>query len=135
MEPFERGATNLETSLPAEGPQKQADKQKQDKNQNKMPPMSHTLMDLIITIALYLPRDSYRSLFRMAEIMINKDKDPQLQKKAYKFIPRLAESEMGKATLKDRTTASTAKRRKSDSTIAERQTLRNLGSHRVSSTK
>jgi ribosomal RNA-processing protein 12 len=64
--------------------------------------MSHTLMDLIITISLYLPRDSYRSLFRMAEIMINKDKDPQLQKKAYKLIPRLAESEEGKAALKDR---------------------------------
>jgi ribosomal RNA-processing protein 12 len=102
METFERVATNLEASLPAEGPQTQADKQKQDKGQNKMPPMSHTLMDLIITIALYLPRDSYRSLFRMAEIMINKDKDPQLQKKAYKLIPRLAESEMGKAALKDR---------------------------------
>jgi ribosomal RNA-processing protein 12 len=102
METFERVATTLESSLPAEGSQTQADKQKQDKSQNKMPPMSHTLMDLIITIALYLPRDSYRSLFRMAEIMINKDKDPQLQKKAYKLIPRLAESETGKAALKDR---------------------------------
>jgi ribosomal RNA-processing protein 12 len=102
METFERVATNLEESLPAEGSQTQADKQKQPQSQNKMPPMSHTLMDLIITIALYLPRDSYRSLFRMAEIMINKDKDPQLQKKAYKLIPRLAESEMGKAALKER---------------------------------
>ncbi|KAH4037918.1 hypothetical protein HBI26_042580 [Parastagonospora nodorum] len=102
METFERVATNLEASLPAEGPQTQADKQKQPQGPNKMPPMSHTLMDLIITIALYLPRDSYRSLFRMAEIMINKDKDPQLQKKAYKLIPRLAESEHGKAALKER---------------------------------
>jgi ribosomal RNA-processing protein 12 len=64
--------------------------------------MSHTLMDLIITIALYLPRDSYRSLFRMAEIMINKENDPQLQKKAYKLIPRLSESDIGKAALRDR---------------------------------
>ncbi|CAO2650897.1 Nn.00g091940.m01.CDS01 [Neocucurbitaria sp. VM-36] len=102
METFERVATNLESSLPETGSQTQADKQKQDKNQNKMPPMSHTLMDLIITIALYLPRDSYRSLFRMAEIMINKDNDSQLQKKAYKLIPRLAESDLGKAALKDR---------------------------------
>ena len=102
METFERVATNLESSLPDEGPQTQADKQKQNRSPNQMPPMSHTLMDLIITISLYLPRDSYRSLFRMAEIMINKDKDPQLQKKAYKLIPRLAESEAGKAALKDR---------------------------------
>ncbi|KAF2829926.1 NUC173-domain-containing protein [Ophiobolus disseminans] len=102
METFERVATNLEAALPTEGPQTQADKQKQEKKQGQMPPMSHTLMDLIITIALYLPRDSYRSLFRMAEIMINKENDPQLQKKAYKLIPRLAESEIGRAALKDR---------------------------------
>jgi ribosomal RNA-processing protein 12 len=99
METFERVATNLEAVLPEAGSQTQADKQKQEKSQSKMPPMSHTLMDLIITIALYLPRDSYGSLFRMAEIMINKDNDPQLQKKAYKLIPRLAESEMGKNAL------------------------------------
>lgn len=102
METFERVATNLESVLPTEGSQTQADKQKQEKKQGQMPPMSHTLMDLIITISPYLPRDSYRSLFRMAEIMINKDNDPQLQKKAYKLIPRLAESETGKAALTDR---------------------------------
>ncbi|PSN61282.1 NUC173-domain-containing protein [Corynespora cassiicola Philippines] len=102
METFERVATNLEASLPKEGSQTQADKQKQDKSQNKMPPMSHTLMDLIITISLYLPSDSYPALFRMAANMIDKDNDPQLQKKAYKLIPRLAESEIGKEALKAR---------------------------------
>ena len=102
METFERVASNLEASLPEPGSQTQAAKQKQETGPNKMPPMSHTLMDLIITIALYLPRDSYRSLFRMAEIMINRENEPQLQKKAYKLIPRLAESEMGKAALKER---------------------------------
>ncbi|KAJ4297632.1 pre-rRNA processing protein [Kalmusia sp. IMI 367209] len=102
MDTFERVATNLEAVLPESGPQTQADKQKQDKNQSKMPPMSHTLMDLIITIAPYLPRDSYPSLFRMASIMINKKEDPQLQKKAYKLIPRLGESETGKAALQER---------------------------------
>ncbi|KAF2130784.1 NUC173-domain-containing protein [Dothidotthia symphoricarpi CBS 119687] len=102
METFERVATSLEVSVPETGFQTQADKQKQATGQNKMPPMSHTLMDLIITISLYLPRDSYGSLFRMAEIMINKDNDPQLQKKAYKLIPRLAESEMGRHALKER---------------------------------
>lgn len=102
METFERVATNLEAALPETGPQTQAEKQKQDKNQAKMPPMSHTLMDLIITIALYLPRDSYTSLFKMASVLIQKDDDPQLQKKAYKLIPRLAESEVGKQALRSR---------------------------------
>jgi ribosomal RNA-processing protein 12 len=102
MDTFERVATNLETALPEAGPQTQADKQKQDKTQSKMPPMSHTLMDLIITISLYLPRDSYTSLFKMASVLINKADDPQLQKKAYKLIPRLAESEIGKEALRIR---------------------------------
>lgn len=103
METFERVAASLETALPEGGSQTQADKQKQDKNQNKMPPMSHTLMDLIITIAPYLPRDSYPGLFKMASIMINTKEDPQLQKKAYKLIPRLGESEVGKVALQERT--------------------------------
>ena len=64
--------------------------------------MSHTLMDLIITISLYLPRESYTSLFKMASVLINKADDPQLQKKAYKLIPRLAESEIGKEALRIR---------------------------------
>ncbi|KAF2267310.1 NUC173-domain-containing protein [Lojkania enalia] len=102
METFERVATNLETALAEAAPQTQADKQKQDKYQNKMPPVSHTLMDLVITISVYLPRDSFPSLFRMAATTINKDDDPQLQKKAYKLIPRLAESEIGKAALRER---------------------------------
>ncbi|KAF2005141.1 ribosomal RNA-processing protein 12 [Amniculicola lignicola CBS 123094] len=102
METFERVATNLEAALAESGPQTQADKQKQDKTQTKMPPMSHTLMDLVITISLYLPRDSYPSLFRMAATLISKDDDPQLQKKAYKLIPRLAESDLGKAALRER---------------------------------
>ncbi|KAF2446900.1 NUC173-domain-containing protein [Karstenula rhodostoma CBS 690.94] len=103
METFERVATSLEAAVPAEGSQTQADKQKQGKKQDKMPPMSHTLMDLIITIAPYLPRDSYPALFKMASIMINRKEDPQLQKKAYKMIPRLGESEIGKSALQDRT--------------------------------
>lgn len=102
METFERVATNLEAALAEANPQTQADKQKQNKNQSKMPPMSHTLMDLIITISIYLPRDSYPSLFRMAAIMINKKDDPQLQKKAYKLIPRLGESNTGKEALQER---------------------------------
>ncbi|KAF2658411.1 NUC173-domain-containing protein [Lophiostoma macrostomum CBS 122681] len=102
METFERVATNLEAALAETGSQTQADKQKKDKGPNKMPPMSHTLMDLVITISLYLPRDSFPSLFRMAATMINKDDDPQLQKKAYKLIPRLAESAIGRAALEER---------------------------------
>ncbi|KAF2205629.1 NUC173-domain-containing protein [Delitschia confertaspora ATCC 74209] len=102
METFERVASALETSLADSGSQTQADKQKQNQGQNRMPPMSHTLMDLVITISIYLPRDSFPSLFTMATTMVNKNDDPQLQKKAYKLIPRLSETDVGKAALQQR---------------------------------
>lgn len=104
METFVRVTTHLESSLGEGGPQTQADKQKQEKTKDKMPPMSHTLMDLVITISIYLPRDSFPTLFQMAALIVNKDDDPQLQKKAYKLIPRLAESPIGKAALEERNT-------------------------------
>ena len=99
---FEKVITMLESSLEKAGPQTQADKQKQAKSENKMPPLSHTFMDLVITIAIYLPRDCYASLFNMAALIIVKDDDPQLQKKAYKLIPRLAGSESGQEALRER---------------------------------
>ncbi|THW84103.1 NUC173-domain-containing protein [Aureobasidium pullulans] len=102
METFTRVASMLESSLGESGPQTQADKQKETKGPNKMPPMSHTLMDLVITISIYLPRDSFAGLFNMAAIIVNNDSDPQLQKKAYKLIPRLAESESGRAAILER---------------------------------
>jgi ribosomal RNA-processing protein 12 len=102
METFERVTSMLESSLTESGPQTQADKQKQKKTEDKMPPMSHTLMDLVITISIYLPRESFATLFNMAAIIIVKDDDPQLQKKAYKLIPRLAESPSGKVALEER---------------------------------
>lgn len=104
METFERVTTALEGALAESGSQTQADKQKQKQKEaeDKMPPMSITLMDLVITISSYLPRESFSILFNIASLVIVKNDDPQLQKKAYKLIPRLAESEIGKAALQER---------------------------------
>ncbi|OAA55958.1 pre-rRNA processing protein [Niveomyces insectorum RCEF 264] len=66
-----------------------------------VPSTSHTLMDLVITMALHLPRESYLALFQIASLAVVKDDDPQLQKKAYKMIPRLAGSEVGRVALVD----------------------------------
>jgi ribosomal RNA-processing protein 12 len=106
METFVRVTTMLESSLAETGVQTQAEKQKQKQKttEDKMPPLSHTLMDLVITISVYLPRESFSTLFNIASIIIIKDNDPQLQKKAYKLIPRLAESPSGKAALQERNT-------------------------------
>ncbi|EKD21403.1 uncharacterized protein L3040_000561 [Drepanopeziza brunnea f. sp. 'multigermtubi'] len=104
MNTFESLTKMLENSLTEGGVQTQAEKQKQ-KQQNsadKMPPTSHTLMDLVITISIYLPRESFVPLFNIASVIISKDDDPQLQKKAYKLIPRLAESPVGQEALSER---------------------------------
>ncbi|KAG9256317.1 NUC173 domain-containing protein [Emericellopsis atlantica] len=76
--------------------------QQQAKGKDHMPSAAQALMDLVITIAIYLPRESFGALFEIANIVINRQAEPQLQKKAYKLIPRLVESETGKAALKER---------------------------------
>ena len=103
METFQRVATMLESSIVE---QKQSQNQKHqpssEEAKNKMPPVSHTLMDLIITISIYLPRTSFGALFNMAANIICKPDDQQLQKKAYKLVPRLSESEIGRQALEER---------------------------------
>lgn len=67
-----------------------------------MPPATHTLMDLIITLSLYLPRSIFPTLFALAAKILPQAADPQLQKKAYKLLPRIAASPTGILALQDR---------------------------------
>ncbi|EED15540.1 pre-rRNA processing protein Rrp12, putative [Talaromyces stipitatus ATCC 10500] len=101
-ETFTRVTGMLESELPSE---EQAAKQGnlQKGTDNKMPPTSHTLIDLLIAMSIYLPRTSFANLFRIASVVLNRDaSDPQLIKKAYKLIPRLASTETGKSALIER---------------------------------
>lgn len=86
----------------ADALQEAASKTDKKGGNDKMPSTSHTLMDLVITMSIYLPRESFAALFEIASLVIFKDDDPQLQKKAYKMIPRLSESEKGKVALQER---------------------------------
>ena len=93
----------LESSLPPE-PSKQptSNTKRDDKPKDKspaMPPTSHTLMDLTIALALYLPLSTYPSLLTLISKILPLSSDPQLQKKAYKLFPRLAQSLSGPAAL------------------------------------
>lgn len=99
METFDRVSKMLAAELQAEKP---AEKEKGQKSKDHMPSTAQTLMDLVITMSVYLPRDSFAALFEIAAVIINKGDEPQLQKKAYKLIPRLADSEIGKAALQER---------------------------------
>lgn len=99
METFDRVSKMLAAELQAEKP---AEKEKGQKSKDHMPSTAQTLMDLVITMSVYLPRDSFAALFEIAAVIINKGDEPQLQKKAYKLIPRLADSEIGRAALQER---------------------------------
>jgi ribosomal RNA-processing protein 12 len=94
----------LESSLATE--QEAAAKQAaQHGSADKMPPTSHTLIDLVIAMSIYLPRSSFSGLFAMAAAILNSSSanpDQQLIKKAYKLIPRLATTETGRAALQER---------------------------------
>lgn len=99
-ETFDRVAAMLDTSI-KEQPD-QVKPQKQAKAADDKPPMSYALMDIIVTAAVYLPRDSFHALFNIASTVISQQKEAQLQKKAYKLIPRLAQSETGAIALQER---------------------------------
>ncbi|KAL6717535.1 pre-rRNA processing protein [Lecanora helva] len=103
LDTFSRVTAMLETALQEPTSQTQADKQKQKQSPlNEMPPTSHTLMDLIITLSIYLPRPSFPTLFSLAALILPQSSDPQLQKKAYKLLPRLSTSTAGALALRDR---------------------------------
>lgn len=93
----------LQAALADSTSQTQADKQKQSQPRGeKMPPTTHTLMDLIITLSIYLPQTTFPALFSLAALILPQAADPQLQKKAYKLLPRLASSPTGIVALQHR---------------------------------
>ena len=98
---FDRVAAMVETSLAEEIKEKQ-DRQKTPSG-NKMPATSHTLMDLIIALSMYLPRPAFQRLFALSSNLLLSDQtDAQLTKKAYKIIPRLSMSPTGISALTTR---------------------------------
>lgn len=99
MDTFDRVSKMLATELENLAT---AEKEKGNKGKDHMPSTAQTLMDLVITMSAYLPRESFATLFEIATLIINRDDEPQLQKKAYKLIPRLETSELGKAALQER---------------------------------
>ncbi|KAG5952985.1 hypothetical protein E4U53_007270 [Claviceps sorghi] len=107
MDTFERVSKMLASELENSQTSKPHDNKGQgdkggQKGKDHMPSTAQTLMDLVITMSAYLPRDSFAALFEIANVIIYRDDEPQLQKKAYKLIPRLATSELGRTALQDR---------------------------------
>ncbi|KAL4933563.1 mRNA-binding protein RRP12 [Aspergillus undulatus] len=101
-ETFERVTSMLESSVTSEAEAAKQGNQPTNSG-DKMPPTSHTLIDLVIAMSIYLPRSSFAALFALAAAILNGGtSDQQLIKKAYKLIPRLALTETGASALRDR---------------------------------
>ncbi|KAI6249720.1 Ribosomal RNA-processing protein [Erysiphe necator] len=94
---FDRVCTMLEASLKETQSEKQA--QNPPRKNETLPPTSHTLMDLVVVISTYLHEESVQTLLNLASMMLKINSDPPLQKKAYKIIPRLSMSEIGRDVL------------------------------------
>ncbi|KAI4125060.1 MAG: hypothetical protein LQ338_004482 [Usnochroma carphineum] len=103
LDTFARVAQILEPALAEITSEPQAAKHPpKDPSSNQMPPASHTLMDLIITLSIYLPHPTLPQLFTLTSRILPLNQDPQLQKKAYKLLPRLATSPNGALALRTR---------------------------------
>jgi ribosomal RNA-processing protein 12 len=100
-ETFDRVSKMLAAEL-QKTPDAEKKKEKTQKSKDHMPSTAQTLMDLIITMSAYLSRESFAPLFEVATVIIYKQEEPQLQKKAYKLIPRLADTDIGKQALAER---------------------------------
>lgn len=102
MQTFDRVSKMLAAELEKTPDPKE--KEKGQKSKDHMPSTAQTLMDLVITMSAYLPRESFAALFEIASVVVYKQEEPQLQKKAYKLIPRLASSDIGKVAIQERST-------------------------------
>ena len=76
-------------------------KEKPQKAKDQTASTAQTLMDLIIAMSAHVPLESLSYIFNISRLVIFRQDEPQLQKKAYKLIPRLAETEVGKAALRE----------------------------------
>ncbi|KAK6500788.1 hypothetical protein TWF506_003551 [Arthrobotrys conoides] len=97
---FDKVTGALHQALVDEGAKEKAQGPNQPKKTGQeLPAMSHNLMDLIVTIAPYLQVGSLPVLFNVVSSCVGRKEDAQIQKKAYKVIPRICESEVGKKVL------------------------------------
>ncbi|KIW62224.1 hypothetical protein PV04_10419 [Phialophora macrospora] len=105
VDTYERVSKMLQDALP-KADQPPPKKEQNQTSASKLPPTSHTLLDLVIALSVHLPRSTFASLFAVsAGILTNPvilKSDPQLIKKAYKLIPRLSTSPTGTEALKSR---------------------------------
>ncbi|CCG25154.1 Rrp12 protein [Candida orthopsilosis Co 90-125] len=69
------------------------------KNNDSRPDTSVTMMDLIVAMAKYVPEASHNALFSVFVTTVSLESKPLLQKRSYRIISKLCESEEGKMSI------------------------------------
>lgn len=77
----------------------EANEKKQQPKKNQPPKLSVTMMDLVVSMAKYVPASSYNALLSIFSSTVNLQNDALMQKRSYRIISKLNESERGQHTI------------------------------------
>lgn len=73
--------------------------EKQPTKKDQPPKLSVTMMDLVVAMAKYVPASSYNALLSIFSSTVNLQNDALMQKRAYRIINKLNESERGQQVI------------------------------------
>ncbi|KAI3404779.2 RRP12 [Candida oxycetoniae] len=99
---FDKVCGMLKTALDEEEEKKKKESSgalKKAASADSTPDTSVTMMDLIVAMAKYLPDTSHNALFSIFAITVSLESKPLLQKRSYRIITNLCESEQGKKSI------------------------------------
>lgn len=96
---FDKVCGLLKQAMDEEANDTAAPVQQQQQNKNEVPKTSITMMDLIVAMAKYVPESSHNALFSIFATTVNLANNPLMQKRAYRIISKLAETESGKQSI------------------------------------
>ncbi|EMG47366.1 RRP12 Ribosomal RNA-processing protein 12 [Candida maltosa Xu316] len=71
----------------------------QQQSKTDVPKTSITMMDLIVSMAKYVPESSHNALFSIFATTVTLANNPLMQKRAYRIISKLAETDAGKQSI------------------------------------
>lgn len=68
----------------------------EQKNKGSAPLLSSTMMDLVVAMSKYVPESSFNALFSILSTAIYMAENPLMQKRSYRIITKLSETESGR---------------------------------------
>ena len=70
-----------------------------NKEKSELPTLAQTAVDLILIMIPYLPVDTYEILWNGLDPLLKSKEDPNMQRRAYRCLAKLAEIESGQEFL------------------------------------